>query len=211
MRRAGLHDDELPWGRFSVGVVVAVAAAGVSVAALPAMSTGREPKITALRAKADAHVSAATREANFAHNRKLTVDGRPITRTYVRFSLNNVNAVVKRVNLLIYTHTSSRLGYQVRLATRRWTERRITFANAPRPSSRFVSSGQLRAGAWKAVDVTSLVGSIDSQVSLVLTTVGMRAITVASRESGLHGPRLVIEYEETKTSTLPTTEPPAQN
>jgi hypothetical protein len=176
------------------------------------MSERRPPKITAVRAKADAYVTAATREVNFAHNRKLTVDGRPITRTYIRFSLNNMDDDrVRRVNLLIYTHTRSRLGYQVRLATRNWNERRITFENAPRPSSRFVSSGRLRAGAWKAVDVTSLVGSIDSQVSFVLTTVGTRAIIVASRETGLHGPRLVIEYDESKTTTLPTTEPSPRN
>lgn len=210
--RACPHDDdELPRGRFAAGIVVALVVAGISVAALPAMTAGRPPKITAVRAKADAHVTAATRGVNFAHNRKLTIDGRPITRTYVRFSLRNINDVVRRVNLLIYTHTSSRLGYQVRLATRSWTEREITFANAPRPSSRFVSSGPIRAGAWKAVDVTSLVGAIDTQVSFVLTTVGTRAITVASRESGLHGPRLVIEYEETKTGTLPTTEPSSEN
>ena len=171
------------------------------------MTAGRPPKITAIRAKADAHVVAVTRGVNYAHNRRLTIDGRPLTRTYLRFSPRNVDDVVKRVNLLVYSHTSSRLGYQVRLATRSWTERKITFGNAPRPSSRFVSSGQLRAGAWKAVDVTSLVGAVGPQVSFVLTTVGTRAILVASRESGLHGPRLVIEYEETKTSTLPTTEP----
>ena len=52
----------------------------------------------------------------------------------------------------------SQLGYQVRLATESWRERRITFDNAPRVSPRFVSSGRLRARAWKAVDITSLVG-----------------------------------------------------
>jgi acid phosphatase type 7 len=200
-------NDELPLRRLCAAVVVAAAAAVVSVAAIPASNAGRQPKITAVRAKADAHVTAANRRTNFAHARRLAVDGRPITRVYVRFRLPNVNEPVRRVSLLVYTHTTSRLGYQVRLATRPWVERTITFANAPRPSSRFVSSGRLRDGAWKAVDVTSLLGALDKDVSFVLTTVGTRAIQLASRETGLHGPRLVIEYEDPRTTSTATTQP----
>ena len=59
----------------------------------------------------------------------------------------------------------------MRLATESWRERRITFENAPRVSPRFVSSGRLRARAWKAVDITSLVGENDDEVNLALTTV----------------------------------------
>jgi hypothetical protein len=205
--RAGPPQDELPRGRLGVSIAVALVAAGVSVAAIPSVSAGRPPKIAAFRAKADAHVSAATRETNFGRGRRLTIDGRPLTRTYVRFTVTGTGRDIERLNLLIYSHTTSQLGYRVRLATRRWNERGITFENAPRPSSRFVSSGPLLAGSWKAVDLTSLVGSVGPEVSLVLSTVGMRAITVASRESGLHGPRLVAEYEDAMTSTSPTTEP----
>jgi hypothetical protein len=209
--RASPPQDELPRGRLGVSIAVALAASAVSVAAIPVASSGRPPKLTAFRAKADAHVSAATRETNFGRGRRLTIDARPLTRAYVRFTVTGNDRDIRRLNLLIYSHTSSQLGYRVRLATRRWNERGITFENAPRPSSRFVSSGPLRAGAWKAVDVTSLVGLVDPDVSFVLATVGMRAITVASRESGLHGPRLVVEYSEARTTSLPTTEPPGSN
>jgi hypothetical protein len=205
------QSEALPKGRLCVSVAVALVAAGVSVAALPAMTTGRPPKITAVHAKADAYVTAATRDSNFGRTRRLSVDGRPLTRTYLRFDLNRVNGEVKRVNLMIYAHSTSRLGYQVRLATRAWYERRITFENAPRPSTRFVSSGRLVVGAWKAVDVTPLVSFEEDEVSFVLTTVAARTIVVASRESGLYGPRLVVEYEERKTTSLPTTEPDEPN
>ena len=148
-------------------------------------------------AKADAHVTAATRNANFGRVTRLTVDGKPVARSYVRFELENRGGKVRRINLLLYTHTRSRVGYQIRLVSTRWTERRITFENAPRVSRRYVSSGRVRARAWKAVDVTSLVGGdLDSNVSFALTTAGTRAIEVASRESGLRGPRLVIERED---------------
>jgi hypothetical protein len=205
MRPSG--NDELRLWRLCAGVIVAVVLALVSVAAIPTSNAGRQPKITAVRAKADAHVTAANRRANFAHARRLAVDGRPIARVYVRFRLPNVEAPVRRVSLLAYSHTTSRLGYHVRLATRNWVERTITFANAPRPSSRFVSSGRLQGGAWKAVDVTSLLGDVDEDASFVLTTVGTRAIELASRESGLHGPRLVIEYEDPRTTSTATTQP----
>jgi acid phosphatase type 7 len=203
--------EELPLGRFAVAGTVAVVAAGISVAAIPSGDARREPTIMAVRAKADAYVTAARREANFARTPRLTVDGRPVTRVYVRFRLNEVEEPVRRVSLLVYTQSSSRLGYQVRLATRPWSERTITFENSPRPSSRFVSSGRVRVDAWKAVDVTSLVGSIDQNVSFALTAVGTRAIILASRESGLNGPRLVIEYESRETTSVSTGDSPPSN
>jgi acid phosphatase type 7 len=185
--------------------VCAVCAAGVSVAALPVVSSGRDPKIMAVRAEADAHVSAAARERNFGRMRRLTIDGRPLTRAYLRFDVSEVDPDVRRINLLVYSHTASRIGYQVRLATRRFNERRVTFANAPRASNRFVASGRLRARRWKAVDITSLVGAVPDYVSIVLTTTGPNAIAISSRESGFTGPRLVVEYGP---SEMPPPPPP---
>jgi acid phosphatase type 7 len=201
--------DELPRARFAVAATIAVVAAGISVAAIPSSDTRRAPKILAVRAKADAYVTAARHEANFAHTPRLTVDGRPVTRVYLRFLPGKVEGPVRRVSLLVYTQSSSRLGYQVRLATRPWSERTITFENAPRPSTRFVPSGRVRVGAWKAVGVTSLVGSLEQDISFALTAVGTRAIILASRESGLYAPRLVIEYEEPMTTSLPTDSSPS--
>jgi hypothetical protein len=184
---------------------LALFAAGVSVAAISADTFGREPRITAVRANADAHVTAANRAANFGRFRRLSVDGRPVTRAYVRFTVGGGPGAVRRVNLLLYSHSRSTLGYRVRLALRTWNERRITFDNSPRLSSRFVASGPVRARAWKAVDVTSLVGDVEGVVNFALTTVGTKKIKLASRESGLTGPRLVIEREAGRPGT---TEPP---
>jgi hypothetical protein len=163
----------------------------------------------AVRAEADAHVSAASREQNFGRLRRLTIDGRPVTRAYLRFDLSEVDEDVRRINLLLYSHTASRIGYQVRLATRKFRERRVTFANAPRASSRFVVSGRLRARRWKAVDITSLLGAGRGEVSLVLTTAGPNAIAISSRESGITGPQLVVEYGPPETVSTPPPPPPA--
>jgi hypothetical protein len=151
-------------------------------------------------------VSASAQNANYGKQRELTVDARPLTRAYLRFNINLRPGNVTRVNLLLYSRTRLRLGYQVRLVTENWRERLITYDNAPRISSRFVSSGPLRARAWKAVDITSLVGIEDNQVNLALTTVAPKGVVFASRESGLTGPRLVVERDDQGKD--PTTEPP---
>ena len=188
---------------------LALFAAGVSVAAIPAAGSARHPKITAVRAYADAHVSASAQNANYGKQRGLTVDARPMTRAYLRFELDLKKGNVLRVNLLLYSRMRSQLGYQVRLATDTWRERRITFENAPRVSPRYVSSGRLRARAWKAVDITSLVGEDDGEVNLALTTVAPAGIVFASRESGMTGPRLVVERDDDGSGKGkdPTTEP----
>lgn len=173
--------------------MVGLLVAGLSVAA-SAGSSGREPKIMALRARADAHVNAATRTSNYGGARRLRVDASPLVRSYVRFVIGNYTGDVERVNLLLYSRTPSAIGFRVRLVTRKWREQRITYENAPRLSSPSVASGPLRAGAWKAVDVTSLVGGVEEKnVSFALSTATLNSIELASRESGITGPRLVLE------------------
>jgi hypothetical protein len=153
-------------------------------------------------------VSASAQNVNYGKQRELTVDARPLKRAYLRFNVNLRPGNVTRVNLMLYSRTRLRLGYQVRLVTENWRERLITYRNAPRISSRFVSSGPLHAHAWKAVDITSLVGIEEDRVNLALTTVAPAGVVLASRESGLTGPRLVVERSDNGKTTNPTTEPP---
>jgi acid phosphatase type 7 len=176
--------------------VGALLLAGLNVAAAPAGDSGREPKIMALRALADAHVNAATRSANYGRAPRLRVDASPLVRTYLRFHIGRYQGDVQRVNLLLYSRTQSAIGFRVRSVTRRWRERRITFANAPRLVPPAVPSGRLRAGRWTAVDVTALVDGVEeAEVGFALSTSARRAIELASRESGTTGPRLVLEID----------------
>jgi hypothetical protein len=160
-----------------------------------------------MRPKADAHVSAVNRTENFGRAHDLRVDSSPTLRTYVMFDVNlkSGHGEVKQVSLLLYSRTRSRAGYQVRLVSGRWREHRITFANAPASSRNFVRSGPLRARAWQAVDVTSLVSHDHKYVGFVLTTTSAKGVDFASRETGLHGPRLVVEREDDVTTTTSTT------
>lgn len=155
-------------------------------------------------------MSAARRTKNFGRQRDLLVDGSPPSRAYLRFDVDLSSSEIQHVSLLLYSRTRSRAGYQVRLVERTWQEKRINYENAPRVSSRFVASGPVRARSWKAVDVTSLVIGDASGVSFALTTSSAKGATFASRETGLHGPRLVVESRQDDTTTGTTTgaEPP---
>jgi hypothetical protein len=167
-----------------------VVAAGVSVDALPGAGLDREPRIRAVRAKADAFVSGANMNRNFGAAPDLRVDASPTFRAFVRFNVDVRSGNVQRVSLLLYSRTRSRRGYQVRLVEEPWRESKITFLNAPSLSP------MLKAHSWKAVDVTSIVEEAsggEDHVSFALTTRSQNAVELASRETGLHGPRLVVE------------------
>jgi len=176
------------------------------VQALPGAGLGRDPRIRAVRAKADAFVSEASRKKNFGHAKMLRVDASPTVRTYVRFNVDLSSDEIDHVSLLLYSRSYSRIGFRVQLVYGSWRERRITYANAPELSPPSVSSGRLRARSWKAVDVTALVaGGDEDGVSFALTTASPNGAEFASRETGLHGPRLVIEKREDDTTGSTTT------
>ena len=165
----------------------------------------RNPKIRAVRAQADAFVSAASHSKNFGRERDLLVSASPPARAYLRFETDLSSSDIQRVSLLLYSRTGSQVGYQVRLVDSNWRERRITYDNAPRVSARFVASGRLRAHSWKPVDVTALVIGNPNGASFALTTLSSTGLAFASRETGLHGPRLVVESRPNDTTRSTTT------
>lgn len=185
--------------------------AGVSVEAPPGAGFDREPRIRAVRAKADAFVSGADMNKNFGRARDLRIDASPTFRAFVRFKVDVKSGHVERVSLLLFSHSHSRSGYQIRMVEEPWRERKITFLNAPSLSPSFIHSGPLKARSWKAVDVTSLVEEAsggEDYVSFALTTRSRNALELASRETGLHGPRLVVEEEGgSRSSLLPVPSP----
>lgn len=171
-------------------------AAGLSLAALPASPADKEPRIRAMRAVADSYITESHRIANFGRATGLRVDGSPLSHAFIRFRTRYLyRDDVKQVNLLVFSRTGSRQGFRVRLVTARWREHEITYENAPRLSTRFVASGPIRAKVWKALDVTPLIDREHQQVSFALTTVAPGGLELASRETGLTGPRVVVELE----------------
>lgn len=197
------------WFAFSAALAIALIAAALSAAASPGAING-QPRIQAFQAKADAFVSAERMAKNFGRAHALKVDASPTARTYLRFDVDLKQAGIEHVSLMIYSRTSSRVGYQVRLADDRWLEHRITLLNAPSLSPAFVRSGPLQAGAWNAVDITALAEGTaggTKSLSLALTSKTSKNVDLASRETGLHGPRLVVEREASLEESPPAPEP----
>jgi len=174
------------------------------VEALPGAGFDRNPQIRAYRAKADAFVSESTPRRNFGRARQLLVDSSPPVRTYVRFDVDLTSSDISHVNLLLFSRSRSRPGYRVQLVSEPWKERAINFVNAPELVPPSVASGPLRARAWKAVDVTSLVAG-EKGVSFALTTESRNGAVFRSRETGFRGPRLVVEWEPNDTTGSTTT------
>jgi hypothetical protein len=178
------------WLRLPPALVTIAAATAVTGAA----ASPGQPEIRAFEPEADAYVSSSRPRTNFGRAPVLRVDGAPVTRAYLRFHLGGHEREIASVTLLLHPRTRGRARYAVRRVYRdAWRERRLTYANAPRPSQRYASSAPVRRGMWSAVDVTAFVERGDRDVTLAVTTRGSRELTFGSRESR-DEPRLVVRY-----------------
>lgn len=193
MARSGPARTGFTWGLPAVATVAVATAAATGAA--PA-ATGPKSAIRAFKPVADAYVSSAQPRGNFGRMQILRVDGSPEQTTYLRFGLKRVSGRITSVTLLLHPTTATRASIAVRrVSANNWRERRLTYTNAPRPSSRYTSSKPVRQGIWSAIDVTPFVPNESGEVSLAITTRATRALSFGSRESS-HGPRLVVRFEE---------------
>ncbi len=162
--------------------------------ALSAPGKAEAPQAT-FGATADAYVTSAARRSNFGRARTLRVFPRPAMRTYLRFQVNGVSGTVTRVTLRVHSKTAGR-GFQVRTTGGRWTERGLTFRNAPRTGRVLGSVGRLRRN-WVSISLTrAVVGN--GTLNLVLTG---RGATLTSREGGRR-PQLIVTTETTPPQAL---------
>lgn len=143
----------------------------------------------------DTYVTASRPSTNFGGSAVLRVDGSPEATAYVRFELKKIRGKTKGVVLLLHARTAGRSRYAVRrVRDDDWRENRLTYETAPELSLRYSSSRRVSLGAWTAVDVTSFVRG-GGDVSLAITTTGMKQLVFGSRESR-DGPRLVVRSHD---------------
>ena len=170
------------------GLAVFLAGGGQGLRAAQSAST-TQPKIHRFAPIADAYVTAAARRRNFGRAKVLRVQGRPVTRSYLRFDATNLDAPLSQVTLRFLSRSSSR-GFSVRATGTNWSERGITFANAPSAGLVLGRSGRIRARQWVSValDVARLPRG-SGTLNLALTGAGA---TLASRESNARPTAFVI-------------------
>jgi hypothetical protein len=164
------------------GVLILLAGGGQALRAPSAQAKGG---ITFSPA-ADAYVSASARRRNFGGAKALRAQSSPLTRSYVRFNVAGLDAPVTFARLQLFAHTTTR-GFAVRTAGSNWSERGITFANAPHPGGVVGRSGRVRRGRWISLDVTRLVKG-NGSLSLAITG----AAKLSSREAGSTRPQLIV-------------------
>ncbi len=141
---------------------------------------------------ADAYVSQADPNTNYGTSNALRLDAAPDLQAFVRFSVQGIQGKIVKATLRVYSTSSSNTGYTVRsVSDNTWTERGITFANAPATGKTIGASGPFTANGWTTVDVTALVSG-NGSVNLALVTTAATQIALASRETGAQGPQLII-------------------
>jgi hypothetical protein len=216
-RRRSRRRQEHPTRRTPRRIAVVLMCTAVMSAALvwlpQAMATRATYRFTAV---ADAYVSEARPDRNFADTPALRTDAYPRSeRSYLRFAVAQLGGTVVTARLRLYAETASRTGYAVRtVAAGDWSENKITYATAPTPGPVVATSGPVARDGWTSVDVTPLVHG-DGAVDLVLTGSDRFAALYASRETAVTAPQLVVETVEGETlsqgttTTTATTAPPS--
>jgi Calcineurin-like phosphoesterase len=159
--------------------------------ALPGGGSSSTATRVTLKPVADALVSSAAPRGNFGRARVLGIDRRPLVLTYLRFRVRGLAGPVRRATLRLYATRVRGHGLRVSaVRSHRWSERRVTFASAPRVGAgvRTKVSGR----GWVEVDVSRLVrraGVVDLALSFASPA---GKIAFASREAGARAPRLVV-------------------
>ena len=164
-------------------------------AGLGVVPAGGAPQLAAasltLRPVADAHVSSAAPDGTFGNARVLTVDRRPSVRSYLRFRLGRLGGPVRHASLWLHFASGSGRGVRVSaVRSRSWSERKVTYANAP-GLGRTLAQGRVTSG-WVEFDVTEGMprsGAVDLALS---STAPPGKITLASREVRARAPQLVL-------------------
>jgi hypothetical protein len=145
---------------------------------------------------ADAYVNADRPTVNYGTADVLRVDGSPTARAYLRFDLRGIAAKPETARLEVLATSDSRQGVAVSRAGNGWSERGITFENAPTPiEGPLIESGAVVSGERTSVDVSALVRE-EGVVTLVLTAPGPTNVALGSRE-GMAAAELVVGFRST--------------
>lgn len=158
-----------------------------------------------VRDAGDAFVTSAHPHTNYGSSTVLrTRSTSPTNDSYLKFTVSGVSGTITRAVLRLYTVDSDAAGYAVRrVASSRWRQTAITWANAPARGSVVVTHGRHGHGVWTAVNVTSAIHT-NGTFSLAVTPRDRVNVRYGSRESG-HAPRLVLTVSHSSSTSSTTT------
>src|SRR5262245_9278575 len=126
---------------------------------------------TTLNPTADAYVNQATPTTNYGSALVLNAGATPTMRSYLKFTIPQLNPGTLTATLRVYANTSSSAGFSVSSAGNGWQEPNINWNRQPSRGAITASSGAVSAGTWVAINVTSLVAR-NATRSFALTGIG---------------------------------------
>ena len=141
---------------------------------------------------ADSYVDSSLPTKNYGTSTAIRVDGSPMVRTYLTFTLTGVSGTVTNATLRVFANSAQSVGYDVySVSDTSWTEAGLTWNNAPTlAATKTGSSGAVAAGTWTTVNVTALVSG-NGTISVALVTTSTTALSMSSKE-GANAPQLVV-------------------
>jgi hypothetical protein len=184
-------------------VVSLVINANAVVHAATQTAPAQAPTFT-FKAIADSVVIETLPSTNFGTDNSIRVDGSPIKRSYLRFTVSGVGAgTVQSAILRIYANSANTTGFAVHsVANNTWTENGITYTNSPAVGNVLNNSKPFNAGAWVAVDITSYIKS-DGTYNLDIDSTNTINTNLASREAGANAPQLVVTLAGSTSTPTP--------
>ena len=150
----------------------------------------------ALTPTADAYVYEVDHATNYGSSATLRVDGSPLQRSYLRFTVQGLDGSVSYASLQIYANSTLTAGFDVNaVEDNAWNESTVDFTSAPSVGPVIASSGPVTAGSWVFINLSNYVLH-DGTYVIALTPKSSRGLSLASRESGANSPQLIIESGE---------------
>jgi acid phosphatase type 7 len=146
---------------------------------------------TEVLAVADAYVRSDRGKSTFGGERELVVEGRPVSRAYLRFHPRLPGRLVQATLRIFVTDKPGKLT--LHRASAAWGERTLTYRKSPAVG---VPAGYPEAErrGWLEFDVTSLV-ELGRPFTIAFTRTSPQKLTFASREARARAPRLLIETD----------------
>ncbi|RLK61671.1 DUF7594 domain-containing protein [Actinokineospora cianjurensis] len=189
------------------GAVAIAAATVVAVATAPTAAAAT----TTFTPVADTYVDNSATSTNYGTTGQLGVDGSPVKRAFLRFTVSGVTGQVTGAKLRVHTDdvsgSNSPAGGTFRaLSSTSWSETGTTWANQPTIDGATLGTlGAVSRNAWYEVNVGAVVTG-NGTYSIAISSTNSDGADYDSRESGsATAPQLIVSTDTPTTTTPPTT------
>ncbi|WP_246357213.1 CBM96 family carbohydrate-binding protein, partial [Pyxidicoccus fallax] len=162
----------------------------------PAQAQRLEGSTYTINVYSDATVDAQSPDQNFGSTTRLTVDGEPERRAYLRFAVGTFEGRIKRATLRLYATDPSVDGPAVHATSNNWNFSTLTWNNAPAVGAKVADVGAVADDAFVEYDVTAHVRGSGTFSFVLVSSVADGVVFLSDNGApDAQDPQLVIETE----------------